>query len=182
MDGSEEFAWDPAMVAEAMDGVVRRLRLNAAQAQAWKEDAWVTFVAEAGRLTAHFRGDCSPRTFIGAVLFPDCVDWLRRWKRAPDRLNRSLEQTRAAIDGVSAVSFVDSLVAAENARAHERTLERLDRAIDCLSHDERLLIREHYIERTPWTDLAVRLGCRPSTARQRGYRALMRLRALMPTR
>jgi RNA polymerase sigma factor (sigma-70 family) len=182
MDWPQALQWDVAMVTDALNGVCRTLHLRGDQAHAWRTEAWEMLLVHGVVLHRSFRGESSPRTFIGAVLYHHAVDWLRRSSHPRDAFDGSIVSLDEAFQFLqlhNMCGVADPLIAAADVQAHDDDLDRLHAVVDRLSAGDRLLIVEHYLRGRTLADIASEIGCTHAAARQRVHRAVGRLRKLI---
>jgi RNA polymerase sigma-70 factor (ECF subfamily) len=111
-----------------------------------------------------FRGECSLRTFLLRLTHHKCVDYLRkrRLEPLPDDDDRSSES-----DGTDAFEQADRRMILEAALANLSVKERRD-------------IRYHYFGELSFREISERTRERQRTIENRMYRALQKLRKILP--
>ncbi len=170
-------ARDLAEVADAIDAVGRWRGLAGWSLEEWRDAAWARFLPRAERLRAQFRGEASPRTYLGAVFANECLKWMTRGLPRLERAAGGLDDLAGSL--LPRDEFVDPIQACDDARADADIRRAFRSAWRQLAYADRKLLQAHVVEGHRMPAVAACAGCSPGAAHMRARRALAKLRALM---
>ncbi len=177
MGNSNPGRWNLAEVLDAIDAVGRFYGLAGWRFGQWRDAAWTVFLRRADQLFTRFRGEASPRTYLGAVFAHECLTWMKR------QLPRLKDGARGVDDlagsCVPTSEFVDPIRAREEAEADRQTRRTFRSTWQQLSDADRKLLVAYWVDGRRMPAIAASMGCSPEAAHKRAQRALAKLRALM---
>lgn len=149
---------------EVVRAFARRLLGSGADAEELVQDTFLAIPSAMRR----FRGDCSLRTFFLSIAANQAHNVLRGRKR-----RRSAEDRLQADPDASPPSATRP----DEALLRQELAQRLQRAFDCLSEDQRIAFVLSEVEERSSSELSLILGAPASTIRARVAAAKEKLRA-----
>jgi len=168
MDAFEE------LVARHRDKIYARafsMMRNEDEATDLSQEAWV----KGWQRLAQFQGDSSFATWITRIVINLCLDELRKQKR---HRTESIEEMDEETGGVERQMPVVTTNPTERLERGELR-QRIDRALDQMSHEHRTVLVLHEFEEMEYKEIAKTMGCSIGTVMSRLFYARRKLAALL---
>lgn len=135
------------------------------------QEAWV----KAWQRLKQFQGEASFVTWITRIVINLCLDYIRKQKRTRAE---SIEQLDDELGGVERQMPVINANPTERLERAELR-QRIDRAMNQLSHEHRTVLILHEFEDLEYKQIAKRMGCSIGTVMSRLFYARRKLAALL---
>jgi RNA polymerase sigma-70 factor (ECF subfamily) len=135
------------------------------------QEAWV----KAWQRLEQFQGESSFTTWITRIVINLCLDQLRKQKR---QRAESIEEMDEESGGVERQMPVITINPTERLERGELR-QRIDRALDQLSHEHRTVLVLHEFEEMEYKEIAKTMGCSIGTVMSRLFYARRKLAALL---
>lgn len=168
MDAFEE------LVARHRDKIYARafsMMRNEDEATDLSQEAWV----KGWQRLVQFQGDSSFATWITRIVINLCLDELRKQKR---HRTESIEEMDEETGGVERQMPVVTTNPTERLERGELR-QRIDRALDQMSHEHRTVLVLHEFEEMEYKEIAKAMGCSIGTVMSRLFYARRKLAALL---
>jgi len=122
-----------------------------------------------------FLGESSFGTWITRIVINLCLDYLRRQKRRPLESIEELVAESGGVERQMPVVTVNPTAGLERAELRER----IDRALNQLSHEHRTVLVLHEFEQMGYKEVAKAMGCSIGTVMSRLFYARRKMAALL---
>lgn len=162
------------LVARHRDKVFARaysMMRNEEQAIDLSQEAWI----KGWQRLRQFQGDASFGTWMTRIVINLCLDELRRQKRQRAESIEELDAESGGVERQMPVVLVNPTGGLERAELRER----IDRALNQLSHEHRTVLVLHEFEEMEYKEIAKTMGCSIGTVMSRLFYARRRLAALL---
>jgi RNA polymerase sigma-70 factor (ECF subfamily) len=135
------------------------------------QEAWV----KGWQRLAQFHGEASFATWMTRIVINLCLDQLRKQKRQRAESIEVLEEEVGGIERFMPVTLPNPAAGLERMELKER----IDRALDQLSPEQRAVLVLHEFEDLEYKDIAGRMGCSIGTVMSRLFYARRKLASLL---
>jgi RNA polymerase sigma-70 factor (ECF subfamily) len=135
------------------------------------QEAWV----KAWQRLSQFQGDSSFVTWMTRIVINLCLDQLRKQKRHKAESIDALEDDSG---GVERLMPIINSNPTERLERHELR-QRIDRALQLLSHEHRTVLVLHEFEELEYKQIAMLMGCSIGTVMSRLFYARRRMATLL---
>jgi RNA polymerase sigma-70 factor (ECF subfamily) len=162
------------LVARHRDKIFARalsMMRNEEEAIDLSQEAWV----KAWQRLEQFQGESSFTTWITRIVINLCLDQLRKQKR---QRSESIEEMDEETGGVERQMPVVTVNPTERLERGELR-QRIDRALDQLSHEHRTVLVLHEFEEMEYKEIAKTMSCSIGTVMSRLFYARRKLAALL---
>ena len=146
---------------------------NEDEANDLSQEAWV----KGWQRLKQFQGEASFVTWMTRIVINLCLDQLRKQKRIKAE---SIEQLNEEVGGVERQMPVINPNPTEGLERGELR-QRIDRALDQLSHEHRTVLVLHEFEELEYKEIAKRMECSIGTVMSRLFYARRKMASLMTT-
>jgi RNA polymerase sigma-70 factor, ECF subfamily len=165
-----------ALVARHRDKLYARaysMMRNEEEAIDLSQEAWV----KGWQRLAQFQGESSFATWMTRIVINLCLDQLRRQKRQRAESIEAMDEE----DGGGGVERHMPVISPNPAAGLERAelRQRIDRALDQLSHEHRTVLVMHEFEEMEYKEIAKAMGCSIGTVMSRLFYARRKMAALL---
>jgi RNA polymerase sigma-70 factor (ECF subfamily) len=162
------------LVARHRDRIYARaytMMRNEEEAIDLSQEAWI----KGWQRLAQFQGDSSFGTWMTRIVINLCLDQLRRQKRQRSESLEALDEESGGVE-----RFMPAVTVNPTARLERAELrQRIDRALDQLSHEHRTVLVLHEFEEMEYKEIARTMACSIGTVMSRLFYARRKLAALL---
>ena len=188
-DKDHSSAEDPALVRAAQAGdmaafeeLVARHRdkiygraysmmRNEEEAVDLSQEAWV----KGWQRLKQFQGDASFGTWMTRIVINLCLDQLRKQKRQRTESIEAMDQDSGGVERQMPVVIVNPTEGLEQAEVRQR----IDRALNLLSHEHRTVLVLHEFEEMEYKEIARTMNCSIGTVMSRLFYARRKMAVLL---
>jgi RNA polymerase sigma-70 factor, ECF subfamily len=135
------------------------------------QEAWV----KAWQRLKQFHGDSSFATWITRIVINLCLDHLRKQKRMQAQSVEELAEESGGVERQMPVMTVNPTEGLERGELRQR----IDKALNQLSHEHRTVLVLHEFEEMEYKEIAKVMGCSIGTIMSRLFYARRRMAALL---
>ena len=135
------------------------------------QEAWV----KAWQRLEQFQGESSFTTWITRIVINLCLDQLRKQKRQRAESIEEMDEETGGVERQMPVVTVNPTERLERGELRQR----IDRALDQLSHEHRTVLVLHEFEEMEYKEIAKTMGCSIGTVMSRLFYARRKLAALL---
>jgi RNA polymerase sigma-70 factor (ECF subfamily) len=135
------------------------------------QEAWI----KGWQRLKQFQGDSSFGTWMTRIVINLCLDQLRRQKRQRSESLEAMEEESGGVERLMPPVTVNPTERLERIELRQR----IDRAMDQLSHEHRTVLVLHEFEEMEYKEIAKTMGCSIGTVMSRLFYARRKLAALL---
>jgi RNA polymerase sigma-70 factor (ECF subfamily) len=162
------------LVARHRDRIYARaytMMRNEEEAVDLSQEAWI----KGWQRLKQFQGDSSFGTWMTRIVINLCLDQLRRHKRQRSESLEAMEEESGGVERLMPPVTVNPTERLERGELRQR----IDRAMDQLSHEHRTVLVLHEFEEMEYKEIAKTMGCSIGTVMSRLFYARRKLAALL---
>jgi RNA polymerase sigma-70 factor (ECF subfamily) len=162
------------LVARHRDKIYARahsMMRNEEEAVDLSQEAWV----KGWQRLRQFQGESSFGTWMTRVVINLCLDQLRKQKRQRTESIEAMDEESGGVERQMPVITVNPTAGLERSELRQR----IDRALDLLSHEHRTVLVLHEFEEMEYKEIAKTMGCSIGTVMSRLFYARRKLAALL---
>jgi len=162
------------LVARHRDKIYARafsMMRNEEEAIDLSQEAWV----KGWQRLAQFQGDSSFATWMTRIVINLCLDELRKQKRHRSESIEELDEESGGVERQMPAVIVNPTERLERSELRQR----INRALDQLSHEHRTVLVLHEFEEMEYKEIARTMGCSMGTVMSRLFYARRKLAALL---
>ena len=162
------------LVARHRDRIYARaytMMRNEEEAIDLSQEAWI----KGWQRLKQFQGDSSFGTWMTRIVINLCLDQLRRHKRQRSESLEAMEEESGGVERLMPPVTVNPTERLERSELRQR----IDRAMDQLSHEHRTVLVLHEFEEMEYKEIAKTMGCSIGTVMSRLFYARRKLAVLL---
>ena len=162
------------LVARHRDKIYARaysMMRNEEEAVDLSQEAWV----KGWQRLRQFQGESSFGTWMTRVVINLCLDQLRKQKRQRTESIEAMDEESGGVERQMPVITVNPTAGLERSELRQR----IDRALDLLSHEHRTVLVLHEFEEMEYKEIAKTMGCSIGTVMSRLFYARRKLAGLL---